>query len=118
MKEDLQEARRALASLLHKCERAQEKLAPGTWQWTSMKNTVRAARVALSLAAKAPETNDFTAEDLEEARQTLSSALQKSEKARQKTAPGTPQQPLIKNRISALRAALPLIESAIAEKTG
>jgi len=48
-REEIEEAERALRSLLQKCERAQEKLASGTTQHTLMQNRIRALRVALSL---------------------------------------------------------------------
>ncbi|MCL2568349.1 MAG: hypothetical protein FWE12_02780 [Oscillospiraceae bacterium] len=46
---EVEEAERAIASLLSKCEKAQEKLAPGTSQYTLTKNRIAALRIALAL---------------------------------------------------------------------
>lgn len=48
-KEDLEEAIRAITSLLHKCEKVQEKLKQGTPQYTLTKNRIKAFHVALAL---------------------------------------------------------------------
>ena len=47
--EELKEALRAIESLLSKCEKAKEKLAPGTSQWTLLKNRIRALEVSVEL---------------------------------------------------------------------
>ena len=48
-REEMEEAERAIASLLHKCERAVEKLTAGTSQYTLMQNRIAALRIALTL---------------------------------------------------------------------
>jgi hypothetical protein len=50
---DLEEASRAITSLLHKCEKVQEKLKPGTPQYTLTKNRIKAFQVTLVLIEKA-----------------------------------------------------------------
>ncbi len=52
-KEELEEALRAVASLVSKCEKAQERLSQGTSQWTLLKNRVKALRISASLITKA-----------------------------------------------------------------
>ena len=47
--EELKEALRAIESMLGKCEKAQEKLAQGTSQWTLLKNRIRALEVSAEL---------------------------------------------------------------------
>ncbi|MCL2588062.1 MAG: hypothetical protein FWD84_01495 [Oscillospiraceae bacterium] len=47
--QEIEHAERAIASLLHKCERAEEKLTAGTSQHTLMKNRIAALRIALTL---------------------------------------------------------------------
>ena len=47
--EELKEALRAIQSLLGKCEKAQEKLAQGTSQWTLLANRIRALEVSAEL---------------------------------------------------------------------
>lgn len=47
--EELKEALGAIESLLGKCEKAQEKLAQGTSQWTLMKDRINALRISAEL---------------------------------------------------------------------
>jgi len=47
--EELQEAKKAIASTLGKCEKAFEKLQEGTSQYTLMERRVAAFRIALGL---------------------------------------------------------------------
>ena len=51
-KDDLEEAARVITSLLHKCEKVQEKLKQGTPQHTLTKNRIKAFQVALSLITR------------------------------------------------------------------
>jgi|WetSurMetagenome_2_1015567.scaffolds.fasta_scaffold144239_3 hypothetical protein len=51
-KHDLKEAARAITSLLHKCEKVQEKLKQGTSQYTLTNNRIKAFQVALALIEK------------------------------------------------------------------
>jgi len=52
-KEELEEALRAISSLISKCEKAQEKLTQGTSQWALLKNRIKALRLASTLITKA-----------------------------------------------------------------
>jgi hypothetical protein len=54
-KNELEEALRAISSLLSKCEKAQEKLSKGTSQWTLLKNRINALNISLLLITKALE---------------------------------------------------------------
>lgn len=54
-KEDLNEALRAINSLISKCEKAQVKLSQGTSQWTLLRNRIKALRISSSLITKALE---------------------------------------------------------------
>lgn len=54
-KEELQEAYRAIASLIGKCEKAKEKLRQGTSQYTLLNNRIAALHISLSLITKALE---------------------------------------------------------------
>lgn len=47
--EELQKARAPIASLLSKSEKAQQKLAPGTWQHTMLEANLRALAIAAQL---------------------------------------------------------------------
>lgn len=53
--------------------------------------------------------DDYTGEEVREARAPVASLLSKSEKARQKVAPGTWQHTMLEGDIRALQIALPLI---------
>ena len=55
-KEELQEAVRAIHSLLSKCEKAQQKLIPGKSQHSLMNNRIKALRISSSLINKALES--------------------------------------------------------------
>lgn len=48
-KDDLDKALRTLASLLNKCEKAQQGFAPGTSQATLLKNRIHALQIAIAL---------------------------------------------------------------------
>lgn len=54
-KKELEEALRAISSLISKCEKAQEKLAQGTSQWSLLKNRIKALHISSSLIKKALE---------------------------------------------------------------
>jgi len=43
---ELQEARRPIASLISKSKKAQQKLAPGTWQHTMLRDNLKALQIA------------------------------------------------------------------------
>ena len=108
--DELREARRPLASLLSKSEKAQQKLAPGTWQHTMLGENVKALRVALTLMDKDPSgTGRFLRADLQEARRVLVSVVARVGKAESKFSPGTSQYTLQRNRLSALRVAEALV---------
>ena len=55
--EELEEAAQAIASLLHKCKRAEEKLIPGTSQFALMKNRITALQISLALIREKQMTN-------------------------------------------------------------
>ncbi|MCL2578907.1 MAG: hypothetical protein FWE32_02630 [Oscillospiraceae bacterium] len=50
---ELEDAGRAIGSLLHKCEKAGEKLAAGTSQHTLLINRIKALKVAAALIEQA-----------------------------------------------------------------
>lgn len=109
--DELQEARRPIASLISKSEKAQQKLAPGTWQHTMLRDNLEALHIASVLMNK--ETNDtdnFTRDDLQEALRAVASMISKTEKAQAKFSLGTSQHTLQRNRLKALRIAEALIK--------
>ena len=109
--DDLKEARRPIASLISRSEKAQQKLAPGTWQHTMLRNNLKALHIAFELMDKETDnTNSFTREDLQEALGSFTSMISKADKAQAKFAPGTSQHTLQRNRFKALRTAEALIK--------
>ncbi len=109
--DELQEALRPIASLISKSEKAQQKLAPGTWQHTMLRDNLKALHHASTLMNKEThDTADFTRDDLQEAIRAFVSMISKTEKAQAKFSPGTPQHTLQQNRLKALRIAEALIK--------
>ena len=109
---ELQEALQPIVSLIRKSQKAQQKLAPGTWQYTMLRDNLRALHIASGLMNK--ETDDiasFTRDDLQEALRAFASMISKTEKAQAKFMPGTSQHTLLANRLKALRTAEALIKA-------
>jgi hypothetical protein len=55
-KNDLEEARRAISSLISKCEKVQMKLREGTPQYALTRNRIKAFNIVLSLINKELES--------------------------------------------------------------
>jgi len=104
--EELQEALVPIASLIGKSEKAQQKLAPGTWQHTMLRDNVRALRIASALLGEASTKDEEIApDDLRDALRAISSMIDKTEGTQTKFSPGTSQHTLQRNRLKALRIA-------------
>ncbi|HML47547.1 MAG TPA: hypothetical protein PKE04_12455 [Clostridia bacterium] len=114
---ELDEALRPIASLISKSEKAQQKLTPGTWQHTMLRDNLKALRVASALMG-AGTGDPFTREELLEALPALASMIGRSEKAQAMFSPGTSQHTLQRNRIRALRIASDLICNALEARDG
>ena len=109
--DELQEALRPIASLISKSEKAQQKLAPGTWQHTMLRDNLKALHIASTLMNKDTDhKNNFIRDDLQEALRVLASMIIRTEKAQAKFSPGTSQHTLQRNRLKALRIAEALIK--------
>ena len=112
---ELLAAQRPLASLISKSEKAQQKLAPETWQHRMLRDNLQALHLASALMnppAGAPAR--FAPDDLQAARQALASMIGRSEKAQAKFPPGTSQHTLQRNRLRALRLAEALTRAELA----
>ncbi|HEY9639027.1 MAG TPA: PEP/pyruvate-binding domain-containing protein, partial [Coleofasciculaceae cyanobacterium] len=110
--EELQEALQPIASLISKSEKAQQKLSPETWQYTTLRDNLKALRHAFALMNK--ETNDtdnFTGDDLQETLRAFASMISKTENAQAKFSPGTSQHTLQRNRLKALRIGRKIVEN-------
>ncbi|HWP97331.1 MAG TPA: phosphoenolpyruvate synthase [Syntrophomonadaceae bacterium] len=102
--DELQEALRPIASLISKSEKAQQKLAPGTWQHKMLRDNLKALHHASALMnKKTNDTDNFTQHDLQEALRAFASMISKTENAQAKFSPGTSQHTLQRNRLKALR---------------
>lgn len=113
-KEDLQEALRPIASLISKSEKAQQKLASGTWQHSMLQGNLRALSIAYALMnQEADHTNSFARDDLQEALRAFASMISKTEKTQVKFSPGTSQHTLARNRLKALRIASAFIARSL-----
>lgn len=114
--DDITAALAPIASLLSKSEKAQTKVAPGTWQHTMLGENVAALQLALALmdpcATGAP---DFSPEDLQAAAKALASMIDRTENTRTKFAPGTSQHTLQRNRLAALKAAADAVQAELAK---
>jgi hypothetical protein len=111
---ELQEALQPITSLISKSEKAQQKLAPGTWQHTMLRDNLKALRIASALMNnEIDDTESFTRDDLQDALRAFASMISKTEKAQAKFTPGTSQHTLQRNRLKALQIAEALIKSEL-----
>jgi hypothetical protein len=110
--DDLQAARPPIASLISKSEKAQRRLAPGTWQYTMLGDNLKALHIASAVMNDATgDTDGFAPDDLQEALRALTSMIDRTEKAQVKFPLGTSQHSLLRNRLKALRIAEALIQA-------
>lgn len=114
---ELEQALRTLDATMGKSERAGEKFAPGTAQHALLKNRIKALQIAVSLISeelgRGGAAGPYTREELEQALAPLASLASKSEKAREKLAPGTWQHTMLDDILRALRLASPLLAKAL-----
>lgn len=103
--EDLRPVLRPLASLLGKCEKAQQKLAPGTGPYGRMQDSVHALRLATALLDGRTDAASFSTDELARARATLDGLAHKTDAALARFPEGTAQHALLRNRLRALRHA-------------
>jgi hypothetical protein len=104
--DDVLEALAPIASLLSKSEKAQHKVASGTWQHTMLGDNIKALRLALALiGGEGGQSSTATRADLEEALHALDSMIRRVEDTQTKFAAGTSQHSLQRNRLKALRIA-------------
>ena len=113
---DVQAARAPIASLIGKSEKAQQKLAPTTWQYRMLQDNLRALRLAEALLdGPTHAATGIAPDDLQAALRALASMTAKTEPSLAKFAPGTAPHSLSRNRLQALRTATALIEAASAK---
>jgi len=112
--DELQEVLRPIESLISKSEKAQQKLASGTWQHAMLRNNLKALYIASALLNKEMDNaSTLTKEDLEAALGAFASMISKTQKAQAKFSSGTSQYTLIQNRLRALLMSEALIKSKL-----
>ena len=113
--EEVHAACAPVASLLSKSEKAQQKVAPGTWQHTMLEGNIRALQIALPLIGESDDdSGEPTPDDLDSALRGLDSMIERVANTEAKFTPGTSQHSLQRNRLKALRIA----RSAVMAKLG
>jgi hypothetical protein len=111
--DEILEARAPIASLLSKSEKAELKVAPGSWQHTMLEDNMKALRVATPLIGEASGASDEpTRDELEGALCALDLMIERVANTQAKFSPGTSQHSLQRNRLKALCIA----RSAVASK--
>jgi hypothetical protein len=96
----------ALASFISKSEKAQRKVAVGTWQHAMLRDNVKALQIAsVLMSTETDDTDRFTANQLDDALRALASMINRAEEAQAKFSPGTSHHTLQRNRLDALRLA-------------
>ena len=114
--DDLRDAQRPIASLLSKSEKAQQKLKPGTWQHTMLRDNLKALHLASALMnKKGDDAGNFTQADFQEALRVFASMIRKTKNTQTKFSPGTSQHTLQRNRLKALRMAEAVVKAASRE---
>ncbi|WP_066716271.1 hypothetical protein [Clostridium sp. Marseille-P299] len=116
---EMEDALSAISSMIEKSEKAQQKFAKGTSQYTLLRNRRKALYIASSLIAKELKNKDvvaiFTKEDFHGALAPINSLISKSEKAQTKLADNTWQYRMLAANLKALYLALPLLMKALDE---
>ncbi|MEZ4590949.1 MAG: hypothetical protein R3D55_07375 [Chloroflexota bacterium] len=114
---ELQEALRPIASLMSKSEKAQQKLAPNTWQYVMLQSNLNALRVALALMQNDVKAlANCTQADFQDAITAIGTMIGKTQTAQAKFAPGISQYTLLQNRLKALQMAETLVKAALADR--
>lgn len=114
----LQKALRPIASLISKSEKAQRKLAPGTWQHSMMRDNVKALRIALALMSHVGDgLPDPTSSELQGSLTVLGAMIERVENTKTKFEPGTSQHSLQRNRLNALQVARCAVETELARRS-
>jgi len=115
--DELEEALRPIASLISKSEKAQQKLGPGTWQHTMLRDNLKALHIASALFNRETDRGaGFTRDDLQDALRAFASMISKTDKAHAKFKPGTSQHTLQANRLKALRIGGTLIKAELRKR--
>lgn len=113
-KEDLEGAKKAILSALHKSEKALDKLKPNSTQYRQLASGINAYHIALSFMEKKPSA--FSKQECLKAIQFFDTTIKKVEKFKPKFKEGTPQHTLTIRRIAAFQLAIKVIEATLSNK--
>lgn len=117
LREEVDEALKAIDSMIERSENAQAKFKKGTSQHTLQQNRIRALYIASALISREAGRNDamakYSEEELEKAVAPIESLISKSAKAQQKLAQDSWQYAMLENNLKALRMASPLLAKAL-----
>ena len=103
-----------IASLISKSEKAQQRVAPGTWQYSMLQNNLNALNMAVCLIRNdSTRLSPFAKDDLEDAQVAVTSMIDRSKNAQAKLGSGTSSHTLLVNRIRALSIAEHFIKDAL-----
>jgi hypothetical protein len=114
-KEELEEARKIVASVIGRCEKMHPKFMEGTSQHTLLKNRIKALYISKSLITGESVVNKYTKKELSDALRPVSSIISKCEKAQLKFAEDTFYHTRFKNIIKAMYISKSLITKALEE---
>ncbi|MBW7909020.1 MAG: hypothetical protein H3C50_08915 [Kiritimatiellae bacterium] len=107
--EEREAARRPLASLISKSEKAQQKLRPDSWQYAMLAENLKALRLANALLNESSSAAAAAQSELQHARLRLEGLCQKVAETERKFALGTAARTLQRNRLAALQTAVALV---------
>ncbi|MCO6401691.1 MAG: hypothetical protein J5I99_10765 [Verrucomicrobia bacterium] len=108
--EEREAARRPLASLISKSEKAQQKLRPDSWQYAMLAENLKALRLANALLNESSSAAAAAAQsELQHARQRLEGLCQKVAETQRRFALGAAAHTLQRNRLAALQTAAALV---------
>lgn len=114
------QALRPIASLISKSEKAQQKLKPGTWQHTMLRDQLKAlayasALINRELSGQTTTVAQMTGNDLRELILIFAAIITKTEQAFLKLSSGSSQHTLLQNRRKALHIGQRLIKRQLAQ---
>ncbi len=91
-----------LKSIIANCQKMQPKFSMGTPQYTLLKNRINALEISISLLSEKEVSNKYNKEELIKALDSITSIINKCEKAQMKYTEGTAYHTRLKNIISAM----------------
>lgn len=114
---EVRPALRPITSLISKSAKARQKVAPGTWPHTMLRDNLKALHIASALIDQGTHSMDrFTQDDLRGALTAIDSMRRKTEEAQAIRSLGKSQHALLRNRLKSLRIAKSVVKSQLNER--